>query len=103
MVGALRKCTWIMSEGHFTDDIGNFPKEYWEHSSSSPLCHTVVPMTKQAMGHADFFFNAEQRRGKGENCFSSSDLTMYHFLCLPVQYKVPEKVKMMAIVCFSLL
>lgn len=66
MVGAPRKCTWIMSEGHFTDDIGNFPKEDWEHSSSSPLCHTVVPMTKQAMGHADFFFLMQNRGGERE-------------------------------------
>lgn len=70
MVGALRKCSWIMSEGHFSDDIGKFPKEDWEHSSFSPLYHTVVPMTKQAMGHAgfenfsDFFFFFMHSRGE---------------------------------------
>lgn len=42
MVGALEKQKWIMSEGHFGDDIGKFPKEelgtFLIFSSVTQLC-----------------------------------------------------------------
>ena len=49
MVGALEKHKWVMSEGHFGDDLGKFPKEEMEHFSFSLPFHTAVPRTKQAM------------------------------------------------------